>query len=88
MAKGKQRQALALSARHSTQLSLPGIMGSVGTALEKEAARIVAEDEEKRMNGGVSFHLVGSNGRISGIVKDKHTTTRFAGGQVAVTSHE
>jgi hypothetical protein len=36
------------------------------TALEKEAARIVAEDAERRANGGTSLHIVGSGGMLSG----------------------
>jgi hypothetical protein len=82
----KTRQALAVNARLSTQVALPG--GHAVEALEAEAARIVAEDAERRTNGGTSLHLVASEGRISGFVKDAHTTIRFAGGNVAVTSHD
>lgn len=88
MAKGKQRQALALAARHPMQISLPGFAGTAVQLLEDEAARIVAEDSEKRLNGGVSGHIVASGGRLSGVLKDGNTTFRFAGGQVAVTTHD
>jgi hypothetical protein len=57
-------------------------------ALEEEAARIVAEDAERRLNGGTSLHIVGSGGVLSGFIKDAHTTVRFAGGAVAVTTHD
>jgi hypothetical protein len=61
MAKDKQRQALALSARLSSRaINLPGFPGRALTALGEEAARIVAEDAEKRLNGGTSLHLVAS----------------------------
>jgi hypothetical protein len=88
MSKGKQRQALALSARHPPQLALPGFAGPAVLALEEEAARIVAEEAEKRLNGGTSVHLVASDGRLSGFIKDAHTMVRFGGGAVAVTTHD
>jgi hypothetical protein len=88
MANGKQRQALAVSSRLSSQLALPGVPGRAVEALETEAARIVAEDAERRLNGGASLHLVISEGRVSGFVKDAHTTARFGGGAVAVTTHD
>jgi hypothetical protein len=88
MSKGKQRQALALSARHTSQLALPGIAGGALAALEEEAARIVTEDAEKRLNGGLSLHLVGSGGQLSGFIKDAHTTVRFGGGAAAITTHD
>ena len=88
MPKYKQRQALARSAHLSTQLALPDFPGKAVIALEEEAARVIAEDAEKRLNGGTSLHLVGSGGRISGFVKDAHTTVRFADGAVAITTHD
>ena len=88
MAKHKQRQALATTARLSSQIALPGFSDRAVIALEEEAARIVAEDAEKRLNGGTSLHLVGSGGHISGFIKDRFTTVRFAGGAVAVTTHD
>jgi len=88
MAKGKQRQALALMARHSTQISLPGFAGTAVQSLEDEAARIFAEDAERRQNGGISGHIVASGGRISGVLKDGHSTVRFGSGQMAVTTHD
>ncbi|MGA7383212.1 MAG: hypothetical protein WBW81_00470 [Methylocella sp.] len=57
-------------------------------ALEEEEARIVAEDAEKRLNGGTTLHLVGSSGHISGFIKDAHTTVRFANGAVGITTHD
>ena len=87
MAKHKERQALAVAARLST-----GPVASFTTqafkALEAEAARIVAENAEKRANGGVSGHIVATDGVISGFLKDKRTTVRFADGSIAVTTHE
>ncbi len=56
--------------------------------LEKEAARIVAEDDTKRANGGTSEHIVVYDGILSGFVKDAHAAVRFAGGAVAVTKHD
>jgi hypothetical protein len=84
---GKQRQALAVSSKLSSQLTLPGIPGGGVAALEAEAARIVAEDADRRLKGA-SLHLVISEGRISGFVHDNHTTARFGGGSVAVTTHD
>jgi hypothetical protein len=72
--------------RLSAQVAMPG--GHAVAALEAEAARIVAEDAERRTNGGTSLHIVGQDGVLSGFVKDAHTTIRFAGGNVAVTSHD
>jgi hypothetical protein len=86
MANGKQRQALAVSARLSNHV-IPGYPAGAITALEKEASRIAAHEAEKRLNGGTSGHIVIDSGRLSGFVKDEHTTVRFAGGSVAVTTH-
>ena len=88
MEKHKQRQALAVSARLSTQASLPGLPGSAVLALEEEASKIFASSEEKRMNGGLSGHIIMSNGRVSGYLKDANTLVQFAGGQAAVTTHD
>jgi hypothetical protein len=85
MAKYKQRQALALSARHAP---LAAFQDKAVAALEAEAARIFNDDAEKRMNGGTSLHLVASDGYLSGFVKDAHTMVRFGGGAVAVTTHD
>lgn len=87
MSKDKQRQALAVSARLSHQV-LPGYTAGEIAALEKEAARIVAGDATKRENSGAGGHIVIDAGRLSGFVKDDHTTVRFAGGSVAVTTHD
>jgi hypothetical protein len=81
----QQRQALAVAARLP---ALPAFQDRAVAALEDEAVRIAAEDTERRRNGGTSFHLVGSGGHLSGFIKDKHTTVRFAGGTVAVTTHD
>ena len=56
--------------------------------LENETARIVANDAGKRANGGTSLHIVGSGGGLSGFIKDAHTTIQFAGGAVAITTHD
>lgn len=85
MANGKQRQALAT--RLSPQTAVPGFPGRAVAALEEEAARIMAEDVDKRANGGISGHIVIADHVLSGFVKDEHTTVRFAGGAVAVTTH-
>jgi hypothetical protein len=87
MAKYKQRQALALSARLSSQISVPEFSASAIAGLEAEAARIVADDAEKRSNGKASLHLVMTEDEISGFIKNKHTIVRFAGGAAAVTTH-
>lgn len=87
MAKHEKRQALALAARISTG-TVATFASQAFKALEMEAARIIAEDADKRSNGGISGHIVASDGVISGFLKDKHTTFRFAGGSVAVTTHE
>ena len=86
----KQNQAIAIrnAARQASQVALPGFPGRAVAALEKEAARIVTEDAERRLNGGTSLHIVGSGGVLSGFVKDAHTTVRFEGGSVAVTTHD
>ena len=52
--------------------------GAIG-ALQAEAARIFAESEGKRMNGGASGHIVLTNGKVSGYVKDAATLVQFAG---------
>lgn len=92
MANSKQRQALATTSRLTPQVDLAknhaGFPSRAVAALEEEAARIVAEDAEKRLNGGTSLHIVGSGGVLSGFIKDANTTVRFAGGSVAVTTHE
>jgi len=88
MANHKQRQALAATARLSSQIGLPGSPGRALMALEEEAARTAAEDAERRLNGGASLHIVGSGGVLSWFIKDAHTTVRFAGGAVAVTTHD
>jgi hypothetical protein len=88
MAKHHQRQALAVSSRLSSQIALPGIPGRAVEALESEAARIVAEDAASRASSGTSGHIVIEGGRLSGFVCDDHTTVRFAGGSVAVTTHD
>jgi len=96
MPKQRQRQALALSARHQevashakggSQLAL-GVPGGAIADLEAEASRIVAEDITKRAGAGTSGHIVVDGGRLSGLIRDAHTTVRFAGGSVAVTTHE
>jgi len=74
-----------LQRRKSTPRGFPG---RAVAALAEEAARIVAEDAAKRLNGGTSLHIVGSGGRLSGFIKDTHTTVQFAGGTVAVTTHD
>lgn len=79
MANSKQRQGF------SPQI---GFTERACMALEKEAARIVVEDEGKRGNGGTSLHIVGSARGLTGFVKDAHTTVRFSGGTVAVTTHD
>jgi hypothetical protein len=88
MVKHAQRQALATTARLSSQLDLPGFPGRAVTALWEEAARILADDEKKRSNGGTSMHIVGQGGALSGFIKDANTTIRFGGGAVAVTTHD
>jgi hypothetical protein len=88
MANGKQRQALAVSSRLSTQVAIPGVPGGSVAELEEEAARIVAVEGGKRHEAGTSGHIVIDSGRLSGFVKDAHTTVRFAGGSVAVTTHD
>jgi hypothetical protein len=80
--------AVSNAAQRAGQIAIPGLAGRAVAALEKEAARIVAEDAEKRLNGGTSLHLVGSGGHISGFIKDKHTTVQFAGGSVAIHTHD
>jgi hypothetical protein len=88
MANGKQRQALAISARLSPHGNLPGIPGGSFAALENEAKRMAESDAETRAASGTSGHIVIDAGRLSGFVKDAHTTVRFAGGSVAVTTHD
>jgi hypothetical protein len=57
-------------------------------ALSDELLRIEKGDALKRGNGGTSLHIIGRDGMISGFVKDEHTTIRFAGGAVAVSTHD
>ena len=85
MAKHKERQALALSARLSTG-TMSKFTTTAFSALEAEVARVVAEDAERRSNGKASFHLVMQDDRISGFVKDANTLVRFADGVAAVTT--
>ena len=88
MSKHQQRQALAVSSRLSPVL--PGYSAGAIATLEDEAARIVAQESEHRnaTGTGASGHIVIDSGRLSGFVKDAHTTVRFAGGSVAVTTHD
>jgi hypothetical protein len=108
MQKHSARQALAIRARHTASgeissqpalpnvLATPGIPGGGISALESEAARVVAEDVSKRAGNGsagasgilASGHVVIDGGRLSGLIRDAHTTVRFAGGSIAVTTHE
>jgi hypothetical protein len=91
MEKHKKRQALAVTSRLSSQIALPGILGGDIAALETEAARIVSEDIAKRAGNGsvpTSGHVVIDGGRLSGLIRDAHTTVRFSGGSIAVTTHE
>jgi hypothetical protein len=62
--------------------------GAAMSALSAELERIEKGDALKRGNGGTSLHIVGRDGMISGFVRDKHTTIRFAGGAVAVSTHD
>jgi hypothetical protein len=57
-------------------------------ALSAELDRIEKGDALKRGNGGTSLHIIGRDGMISGFVKDEHTTIRFSGGAVAVSTHD
>ena len=90
MAKGKERQALAIrdAAERAGKVNVPCILDRAFGALQAEATRIFEEREEQRMNGGASAHIVVKNGKISGYAKDAHTTFQFAGGAVAVTTHD
>jgi hypothetical protein len=90
MAKGKERQALAIrdAVERASKVNVPCILDGANRALQVEAARIFAEREDKRMNGGASGHIVLTNGKISGFVKDRDTLVQFAGGAVAVTTHD
>jgi hypothetical protein len=85
MPKDNKRQALALTARLSSQ-ALPGHTAGAIASLEAEAARVMRE-ATAAANGSASAHLVVEAGRLSGYVQDGHTTVRFGGGNVAVTSH-
>lgn len=78
MAKHKQRQSLAVSARLSPQIDAGTFPGLAVLALEEEAARIVAESAEKRANGRMTSHVVASGSDISGFIKCAHTMVRFA----------
>jgi hypothetical protein len=58
------------------------------SALSAELERIEKGDALKRGNGGTSLHIIGRDGMISGFVRDEHTTIRFAGGTVAMSTHD
>ncbi len=90
MAKGKERQALVIrdAAERASKVNVPCILDRAFGALQAEATRIFEEREDKRMNGGASGHIVLKDGKVSGYVKDRHTTFQFAGGAVAVTTHD
>lgn len=88
MAKSKERQALAIREAAARAIAVPCILDGAFMALQAEAARIFAGGEDKRMNGGASGHIVLKDGKVSGYVKDRHTTFQFAGGAVAVTTHD
>jgi hypothetical protein len=62
--------------------------GRATMAFEKEAARIMSDDATRRANGGTSLHLVGTNGVLSGFIRDEHATIRFSGGAFSVTAHD
>jgi hypothetical protein len=88
MAKHHQRQALAVSSRLSPTV-LPGYTAGDIASLEANAAKIMADHEGRISNGqGASGHIVIDSGKLSGFVRDAHTTVRFAGGSVAVTTHD
>jgi hypothetical protein len=87
MAKRKERQALALSARLAPQASIAEFRGNSMASLEAEMAMVMAADAERRANGGASFHLIMRNGKLSGFVKDETALVRFADGAASVTMH-
>jgi hypothetical protein len=89
MPSNKQRQALAVSSRLSSQ-TLPGYPAGAIKALEEAASRITSQESVKEGGGDhiVQGHVVIDGGRLSGFVKDAHTTVRFSGGSVAVTTHD
>jgi hypothetical protein len=87
MAKGKERQALAIryAAERASKVGVPCILDRAFGALQAEASRIFAKSEEKRMNGGASGHFVLKNGEVSGYLKDGDKLVQFGrGGAVAV----
>lgn len=89
MAKHKHtNSAVTVAAQRAGQIALPSLVGRAVAALEREAARVVAEDAERRLGAGTSLHLVGAGGHISGYVKDAHTTVQFADGAVSITTHD
>jgi hypothetical protein len=90
MAKGKERQALAIrdAVQRASAINVPCILDRAFGALQAEAGRIFAESEAKRMNGGASGHVVLEGGKVSGYIKDGNTLFQFAGGAVAVTTHD
>jgi hypothetical protein len=87
MTKGKERQALALSARLSrpSAIALPGHTAGDIASLEAETVRVMRE-ADAATNGGASAHIVVDAGRVSGYVQDGHTLVRFGEGAVAVTT--
>jgi hypothetical protein len=87
MSKDRTRQALALSARLSrpSPAALPGITAGAIASLEAETVRVLRE-ATAAANGHASAHIVVSDGALSGYVQDGHTTVRFGGGAVAVTT--
>jgi hypothetical protein len=87
MSKYKQRQALATTSRLAPQV-LPGYSIGEIASLEAEAAKVMTTDAAARSNGGASGHIVIDAGRLSGLIRDAHTTVRFAGGAVAVTTRD
>jgi hypothetical protein len=89
MGKSKEIQALAIrgAAEKASKVNVPCIMDRANSLLQAEASRIFSESEEKRVNGGASGHIILTNGKVSGYVKDRDTLVQFAGGAVAVTTH-
>ena len=91
MAKGKERQALAIRdvVERASKISVPCIMDGANRALQIEAARVFAQSEEKRMNGGANWHIVLKDGNVSGYAKAKDgALVQFSGAALAVTAHD
>lgn len=78
--------AVTAAAKQAGQIALPGLTGHALTALQRDAARLVAklsEDSSER-----SLRLVSTEGTFHAVIKHGKKVFQFEGDNFAVTTHD